>query len=177
MIPSRRAEVNSQSRTQDRPSHQSTGSALENDSVTTGAGGAAGAIAGHVFFRCGNPPDALPYRSQSLPNAFRGIVAMLEQRSKPNFAEYLTVGEAAEYLGVSPWTLRNWDKAGRLKPMRHPKNGYRIYRHQDLAAVLESAVAPAPQNTCEAVNWSDISECEHFVQFYEQDDFLISSMA
>jgi len=39
---------------------------------------------------------------------------MLEQSTQPRFAEYLTVGEAADFLGVSPWTLRNWDKAGRL---------------------------------------------------------------
>src|SRR3982750_4500727 len=61
---------------------------------------------------------------------------MPQPRSTPRFVDYLTVGEAAEFLGVSPWTLRNWDKAGRLKPMRHPKNGYRIYRHEDLEAVL-----------------------------------------
>jgi excisionase family DNA binding protein len=102
---------------------------------------------------------------------------MLEQRLKPNFAEYLTVGEAAEYLGISPWTLRNWDKAGRLKPMRHPKNGYRIYRHQDLAAVLESAAASAQPPGAGNVDGGAIGEHEHFVQFYEQDDFLITSVA
>ena len=56
--------------------------------------------------------------------------------SNPSLADYLTVGKAAEFLGVSPWTLRNWDRAGKLKPMRHPKNGYRIYRHQELNAIF-----------------------------------------
>ena len=56
-----------------------------------------------------------------------------------NFADCLTIGEAAEYLGVSAATLRNWDRSGKLKPRRHPQNGYRIYLHEDLAAVLQSA--------------------------------------
>jgi len=102
---------------------------------------------------------------------------MPEQRSTPSFAEYLTVGEAAQFLGVSPWTLRNWDKAGRLKPTRHPKNGYRIYRHEDLAAVLKSAAAPARQANPSNSLLNDIGKHEHFVQFYESDDFLTSSVA
>jgi len=30
-------------------------------------------------------------------------------------------------LGVSEQTLRRWDKVGKLKPGRHPMNGYRLY--------------------------------------------------
>ena len=51
---------------------------------------------------------------------------------------YFTVNEAAQFLGVSAGTLRNWDKAGKLTPKRHPMNGYRMYRHEDLLTVLES---------------------------------------
>ena len=40
--------------------------------------------------------------------------------------EYLTVGEAAELLGVSKDTLRRWDRAGRLTARRHPVTGYRL---------------------------------------------------
>ncbi len=47
--------------------------------------------------------------------------------------EYLSVHEAAEYLNVSTQTLRRWDASGKLKPVRHPVNGYRYYRHTDLA--------------------------------------------
>jgi MerR family transcriptional regulator, copper efflux regulator len=53
--------------------------------------------------------------------------------------EYLTVKTAAEFLGVSPSTLRNWDRAGKLKPHRHPMNRYRLYRRDELEAVLRSA--------------------------------------
>ncbi|MCA3269342.1 MAG: MerR family DNA-binding transcriptional regulator [Thalassospira sp.] len=53
-----------------------------------------------------------------------------------NLADYLTVGEAAKTLGVSSSTLRNWDKAGKLRPCRHPVNGYRLYNHKELKALL-----------------------------------------
>jgi PAS domain S-box-containing protein/excisionase family DNA binding protein len=103
---------------------------------------------------------------------------MVEQRTQQRLAEYLTVGEAADFLGVSPWTLRNWDKAGRLKAVRHPKNGYRIYRQQDLEAVLDPAnvFAPTgrPQNS---IDWSKMGDREHFVQFYEDDAYLENAVA
>ena len=53
--------------------------------------------------------------------------------------EYLTVKEAAALLGVSAKTLRNWDRAGKLRPGRHPMNGYRLYRREDLEALLAKA--------------------------------------
>lgn len=51
--------------------------------------------------------------------------------------EYLTVSQAAEFLGVSPSTLRNWDNAGKVRAGRHPVNGYRLYRRQDLQKLLD----------------------------------------
>ena len=110
---------------------------------------------------------------------FYKAVYMARSDSSPNFADCLTVGEAAEFLGVSTATLRNWDRNGKLKPRRHPQNGYRIYLHEDLEAVLRSAdlstltdAAFAPQ-----VDWSEMRDSEHFVQFYENDDFLIESVS
>lgn len=55
-----------------------------------------------------------------------------------NLSEYLTVSEAANFLGISPSTLRNWDKDGKLKPYRHPVNGYRLYREKDLTEILRN---------------------------------------
>ena len=34
----------------------------------------------------------------------------------------LTLGEAAKALGVSPDTLRRWDRAGKLRTVRDPRN-------------------------------------------------------
>lgn len=57
--------------------------------------------------------------------------------SLQNLSEYLTVGEAATMLGVSRSTLRNWDRAGKLKPYRHPMNTYRLYHRKDLETLLK----------------------------------------
>ncbi|NGZ96211.1 MAG: MerR family DNA-binding transcriptional regulator [Nitrospira sp. WS110] len=62
---------------------------------------------------------------------------MRKNASTLNLKDYLTVGEAAEALGVSRSTLRNWDKAGKLKPYRHPVNGYRLYKQDELKALLQ----------------------------------------
>lgn len=49
---------------------------------------------------------------------------------------YLTIKEAAEFLGVSPNTLRNWGRDGRLPMHRNPANGYRLFLRADLEAFL-----------------------------------------
>ncbi len=46
--------------------------------------------------------------------------------------DYLTVLEAARYIGVSAQTLRRWDAEGKLKSVRHPGNDYRYYKRSDL---------------------------------------------
>ncbi|MGH3288734.1 MAG: MerR family DNA-binding transcriptional regulator, partial [Streptosporangiaceae bacterium] len=43
-------------------------------------------------------------------------------------ADYMQVGEAAEYVGVSAQTLRRWDRDGRLTAVRRPGSSYRYYR-------------------------------------------------
>jgi DNA (cytosine-5)-methyltransferase 1 len=53
----------------------------------------------------------------------------------PNLRSYLTV-KAAAFLGVSPKTVRYWDRTDKLKPIRHPLNRYRLYRREDLEAFL-----------------------------------------
>ena len=51
--------------------------------------------------------------------------------------DYLTVAAAAELVGVSPSTLRNWDRQGKLRPKRHPINGYRLYDRRELVQLLD----------------------------------------
>jgi DNA repair protein RadD len=46
--------------------------------------------------------------------------------------DYLRVGAAAEYLGVSPQTLRRWDAEGKLTAVRRPGSNYRFYKRSDL---------------------------------------------
>lgn len=42
----------------------------------------------------------------------------------------LTIGEAASALGVSPDTLRRWDRAGRLRTVRDARNRRLVPRHE-----------------------------------------------
>jgi excisionase family DNA binding protein len=49
---------------------------------------------------------------------------------------YLTVKQVAKLLGVTPLTLRNWDKSGKLKAMRNPINNYRIYNAKEIEFFL-----------------------------------------
>ena len=44
----------------------------------------------------------------------------------------MSLAEAAQLLGVSKATLRNWDRVGKLTAFRHPINGYRIYDLEEL---------------------------------------------
>ena len=46
--------------------------------------------------------------------------------------EYLTINKVSKLLGVTPQTLRNWDRDGKLKPHHVSTNGYRYYSKQDL---------------------------------------------
>ncbi|MDO8589658.1 MAG: helix-turn-helix domain-containing protein [bacterium] len=49
---------------------------------------------------------------------------------------YFSIKEAAEILGVSPLTLRNWDKSGKFPAQRHPMNNYRVYRLSALENIV-----------------------------------------
>lgn len=57
----------------------------------------------------------------------------------PKLRDYLRISEAAEYLGVCPNTLRNWERAGKVAAHRHPVNRYRLFRRQDLDQLLRQA--------------------------------------
>lgn len=56
--------------------------------------------------------------------------------------DYLRIKEAAIYLGVSPNTLRNWGKSGRISEYRHPVNNYRLYKLSDLIRLLQTTAKP-----------------------------------
>jgi excisionase family DNA binding protein len=56
------------------------------------------------------------------------------ERSGPS--EWLTLGQAAKYLGVAQSTIRKWSDLGRLSAFYTP-GGHRRYRRGDLDAFLE----------------------------------------
>lgn len=46
--------------------------------------------------------------------------------------KYYSIGEFAKAIGKTTKTLRNWDKAGILKPARVEPTGYRYYSQEQL---------------------------------------------
>ena len=50
--------------------------------------------------------------------------------------KYITIKKAARLLHVTPLTLRNWDKSGKLNAYRHPANNYRVYRLDQIESFL-----------------------------------------
>ena len=67
------------------------------------------------------------------------LTAMLKPGRLSNLSKYLTVKEAAMFLGVTTKTLRKRSRAGRLGARRHRINGYRLYRLETLHALLAKA--------------------------------------
>ena len=49
--------------------------------------------------------------------------------------KFLTSGEAASFLGVCKKTLLNWDSAKKIKSYRHPINGFRMYKLEDIKKI------------------------------------------
>lgn len=58
-------------------------------------------------------------------------------------SSYITINEAAKFLGVSIDTLRRWDKNGKLKAIRQQKNGYRYYPRETIELYLQDIFAIA----------------------------------
>jgi len=54
---------------------------------------------------------------------------------------FVTIKSAAEIVGVSIETLRNWDKQGKLRSKRDPQNGYRLYCISQIQEFLKTAKA------------------------------------
>ena len=61
-------------------------------------------------------------------------------------SDYLTIGDAAEHLGISNDTLRRWDRAGKLESRRHPINNFRLYLKRDLDRFLAQIGGVASAN-------------------------------
>ena len=59
---------------------------------------------------------------------------------KKETSSWMTIGEAAKYLGVSRDTLRRWEKAGKISAVRSPTNR-RFYTKKQLEEVLSKKQA------------------------------------
>lgn len=50
---------------------------------------------------------------------------------------YLSINKVSKILGVTPQTLRNWDKSGYFKPEQTRNNGYRYYSRTQIDNFIE----------------------------------------
>jgi excisionase family DNA binding protein len=61
-----------------------------------------------------------------------------------NEPDWLTLGQAAKYLGMAQSTIRKWSDTGRL-PAFYTPGGHRRYRRSDLDHFLERGGSAAPR--------------------------------
>src|SRR3954464_4987113 len=59
-----------------------------------------------------------------------------QRRPAGSDTEWMTLGQAAKYLGVAQSTIRKWSDLGRV-PTFYTPGGHRRYRRRDLDAFLE----------------------------------------
>ena len=74
--------------------------------------------------------------------------------------KFITIKKAAEILGVSSLTLRNWDRSGKFKALRHPINNYRVYKFEDVEKLISSMKTADYTNTGKRVKKLDIKHAE-----------------
>ena len=48
----------------------------------------------------------------------------------------MKIKDAAKFIGVTPNTLRNWEKEKKIIVHRNPLNSSRLYKKEDLESVL-----------------------------------------
>ncbi|MFI0803533.1 DNA-binding transcriptional regulator, MerR family [Amycolatopsis lurida] len=63
---------------------------------------------------------------QAVAAALRDLEPVAQERGE------MFVGPLARKLGIRPATLREWERAGLLRPERDPKTGYRVYSAADV---------------------------------------------
>ena len=59
----------------------------------------------------------------------------------PKLNEFVTIREAARFLGVARNTLRNWHAAGKIPVYRNPISNYRLFKKTDLEDLLRQIAA------------------------------------
>lgn len=51
-------------------------------------------------------------------------------------SQFYSIGETAKLIGITPQTLRDWDKHGKLKPHHVASSGYRYYSLEQINQVI-----------------------------------------
>ena len=73
---------------------------------------------------------------------FGKLILLYEGFYMIKIIDYLKVKDAANFLGVTANTLRNWEKEKKITVYRNPQNAYRLFRKEDLEKLLNN-IKPA----------------------------------
>src|SRR5579884_2620906 len=95
--------------------------------------------------------------------------------------QLLNVQQAADYLGVHAATVRRWAYAKLLKGRKVGIRGDWRFSENDLQKMARSNDLSDDSNLSEVLfspytDWSTIRDRSHYVQFYENDIFLLESI-
>lgn len=61
-----------------------------------------------------------------------------------NEKKFITIHQAAQLIGVSALTLRNWDNSHKFRAARHPMNNYRVYTLDQIESLMKKIGLPKP---------------------------------
>jgi len=66
------------------------------------------------------------------------IIHTSKDENMKKINEYINIKEAAQFIGVTQNTLRNWEREKKIAVHRNPLNRYRLYKKEDLEQLLKS---------------------------------------
>ena len=84
------------------------------------------------------------------------------------------IGIAAKIQGVSPSTLRRWEKEERIKPERRTKGGHRRYKLAMMLGKEEEREGESKKNTREVVGYARVSATKQRKELIKQKEHIIS---
>jgi excisionase family DNA binding protein len=91
--------------------------------------------------------------------------------------DWLTLGQAATYLGVAQSTLRKWSDSGRM-PAFYTPGGHRRFRRRDLDSFLSGSRAQTTQGTPVVLVVDDDERLREFVRVnLEMDGYSVREAA
>jgi excisionase family DNA binding protein len=91
--------------------------------------------------------------------------------------DWLTLGQAASYLGVAQSTIRKWSDSGRM-PAFYTPGGHRRFRRRDLDAFLSGSRAASAQGTPLVLVVDDDKRLREFVRVnLEMDGYAVREAA
>src|SRR3954454_9812054 len=85
------------------------------------------------------------------------------RRAPANEPDWLTLGQAAKYLGVAQSTIRKWSDLGRV-PAFYTPGGHRRYKRRDLDAFLERSGPMAKESGPLVLIVDDDAKLREFVR-------------